>query len=76
MEVKIGVADSPRELVVSSGQSPEEVSELVDAALSGTSSLLSLEDDKGRRYLIPAVRIAYVEIAPSEVRRVGFGVGG
>lgn len=75
MEVKIGVADSPRELVVSSGQSPEEVAELVDGALSGSSSLLTLEDDKGRRYLIPATRIAYVEIAPSEVRRVGFGVG-
>ena len=75
MEVKIGVADSPRELVVSSGQSPEEVAELVDGALSGSSGVLSLEDDKGRRYLIPATRIAYVEIAPSEVRRVGFGVG-
>jgi Protein of unknown function (DUF3107) len=75
VEVKIGVADSPRELVVSSGQSPEEVAELVDGALSGSSSLLTLEDDKGRRYLIPATRIAYVEIAPSEVRRVGFGVG-
>lgn len=75
MEVKIGVAESPRELVVSSAQTPEEVTELVDGALSGTSSTLVLTDDKGRRYLIPAARIAYVEIAPSEVRRVGFGVG-
>jgi hypothetical protein len=75
VEVKIGVADSPRELVVSSGQTPDEVAQLVDGALSGTTSTLSLEDDKGRRYLIPATRIAYVEIAPSEVRRVGFGVG-
>ncbi len=75
MEVKIGVADSPRELVVSSGQTPDEVAELVDGALSGSNGTLSLEDDKGRRYVIPATRIAYVEIAPSEVRRVGFGVG-
>jgi hypothetical protein len=76
VEVKIGVADSPRELVVSSGQTPDEVAELVDGALSGSSGTLSLTDDKGRRYLIPSTRIAYVEIAPSEVRRVGFGVGG
>ncbi len=75
MEVKIGVADSPRELVVSSAQTPDEVAALVDEALGGSTSTLALSDDKGRRYVIPAIRIAYVEIAPSEVRRVGFGVG-
>jgi hypothetical protein len=75
VEVKIGVAESPRELVVSSGQTPDEVASLVDGALSGSTSTLTLTDDKGRRYVIPAARIAYVEIAPSEVRRVGFGVG-
>ena len=75
MEVKIGVVESSRELVVSSGQTPDEVQSLVDAALDGKASTLVLEDDKGRRYVVPAARIAYVEIAPSEVRRVGFGVG-
>jgi len=75
VEVKIGVADSPRELVVSSAQTPDEVASLVDEALGGSTSTLALSDDKGRRYVIPAIRIAYVEIAPSEVRRVGFGVG-
>jgi hypothetical protein len=75
VEVKIGVVESSRELVVSSGQTPDEVQSLVDAALDGKSSTLVLEDDKGRRYVVPAARIAYVEIAPSEVRRVGFGVG-
>jgi len=75
VEVKIGVADSPRELVVSSAQTPDEVAALVDEALGGSTSTLALSDDKGRRYVIPAIRIAYVEIAPSEVRRVGFGVG-
>ena len=75
MEVKIGVADSPRELVVSSGQTNDEVSALVEGALSGSTSTLSLTDDKGRRYVVPSARIAYVEIAPAESRRVGFGVG-
>lgn len=75
MEVKIGVADSPRELVVSSGQTPDEVAALVDGALGGSTATLALTDDKGRRYMVPSARIAYVEIAPSESRRVGFGVG-
>ncbi|MBA3575808.1 MAG: DUF3107 domain-containing protein [Actinomycetota bacterium] len=76
MEVKIGVADSPRELVVSSVDSPEQVEALVIEVLSGKQSLLSLADDKGRRYLVPAAKVAYVEIGPSDSRRVGFAVQG
>lgn len=74
MEIKIGVADSPRELVVSSADSPEQVEALVTEVLSGKQSLLSLADDKGRRYLVPAAKVAYVEIGPSDSRRVGFAV--
>jgi hypothetical protein len=76
VEVKIGVADSPRELVVSSVDSPEQVEALVTDVLSGKQSLLSLADDKGRRYLVPAAKVAYVEIGPSDSRRVGFAVQG
>ncbi len=74
MEVKIGVADSPRELVVSSEQTPDEVQKLVDDALGSGKGTLVLTDEKGRRYVVPSARIAYVEIAESETRRVGFGV--
>jgi hypothetical protein len=38
--------------------------------------LLTLIDDKGRRYMVPASRVAYVEIGPPDSRRVGFSVGG
>lgn len=73
MEVKIGIVESPRELVVSSDQTPDEVQKLVDASLSDGNGLLKLVDDKGRRFLVRADQIAYVEIAPAE-RRVGFGI--
>ena len=73
MEVKIGIVESPRELVVSSDQTPDEVQKLVDASLNGGDALLKLVDDKGRRFLVRADQIAYVEIAPAE-RRVGFGL--
>ena len=76
MEVKIGVADSPRELVVSSGDSPEQVEAMVTKALRDSQGLLTLVDEKGRRYVVPSARVAYVEIAPAEGRRVGFAVGG
>lgn len=42
MEVKIGVAESPRELVVSSAQTPDEIEALVSDALKNPSGLLSL----------------------------------
>ncbi len=74
MEVKIGVVDSPRELALSSGQSQDEVESLVADALKKSEGMLSLVDEKGRRYIIPASKVAYVEIGPSSSGRVGFGV--
>ena len=72
MDVKIGVTDSGRELVVSSSQSPEEIEALVSESLKDPKSTLALVDEKGRRIIVPSSRIAYVEIAPSDARRVGF----
>ncbi|WP_070378040.1 DUF3107 domain-containing protein [Rhodococcus sp. WMMA185] len=72
MEVKIGVIDSPRELIVSSEQTPDEVEALVSGALGSGDGILSLQDDKGRKYLIQSSKIAYVEIGPSDSRKVGF----
>ncbi|HZU49683.1 MAG TPA: DUF3107 domain-containing protein [Mycobacterium sp.] len=75
MEVKIGITDSPRELVFTSAQTPDEVQELVTSALGKQSDVLSLADERGRRFLINTEKIAYVEIGVSESRRVGFGIG-
>jgi hypothetical protein len=35
--------------------------------------LLSLQDEKGRKVLIPVSKLAYIEVAEPEQRRVGFG---
>jgi len=75
VEVKVGISDSPRELVISSTQTPSEVEELVSAALGGGSNVLSLSDEKGRQFLINTAKIAYVEIGVADSRRVGFGIG-
>lgn len=77
MEVKIGVSESPRELVLNSAQTPREVEKLViDALAEGAGGVLALSDEKGRRYLVQSSRIAYVEIGAADMRRVGFGVVG
>ncbi|MFF0437605.1 DUF3107 domain-containing protein [Streptomyces sp. NPDC004327] len=73
MEVKIGVQHTPREIVLESAQSAEEVERAVSDALGGKSQLLSLTDEKGRKVLVPADKIAYIELGEPAVRRVGFG---
>jgi hypothetical protein len=76
VEVKIGVTDSPRELVFNSAQTPTEVEKVVTDALTEGAGVVSLTDEKGRRFLVQTARIAYVEIGAADVRRVGFGVVG
>jgi hypothetical protein len=73
VEVKIGVQFAPRELVLESNESQADVEQAVAEALVSSTGLLSLADEKGRRVLVPTDKIAYIEIAESEIRRVGFG---
>jgi hypothetical protein len=75
VEVKIGVQFASRELVLESAQTPAEVEATVTEALSGRNGVLSLVDDKGRRVIVPVDKLAYVEIAESAPRVVGFTVG-
>ncbi|MGD9526642.1 DUF3107 domain-containing protein [Pseudonocardia sp.] len=75
MEVKIGIAESGRELVVSSDQPADEVAKLVEESFTSKDGLLRLTDEKGRRFVVRSDQIAYVEIAPEDVRKVGFAVG-
>jgi hypothetical protein len=73
VEVKIGVQHAPREISIESSQSAKEVEKAVADALSGAVKLLSLTDEHGRKVLVPADRLAYVEIGESAGRKVGFG---
>ena len=75
MEVKIGVQHTPREISFESAQSPAEIEKAVTDALVKPDGVLKLTDDKGRRIMVLGARIAYVEIAEAETRRVGFVAG-
>jgi len=75
VEVKIGVQFAPRELVLDSAQSPAEVERTVAEALSGRDGVLTLFDEKGRRVIVPIDKLAYIEIAETSSRPVGFTVG-
>jgi hypothetical protein len=74
VEVKIGVQQAAREVVLESAQTPEEVVALVSTAVSEKTALV-LADDKGRTVVVPGDKIAYVEVGAGERGRLGFGAG-
>ncbi len=71
MEVKIGVQQAAREVVLESDQTSEAVVALVSAALKEGVPLV-LADDKGRTVVVPGDKIAYVEVGATVVGRIGF----
>lgn len=73
VEVKIGVHNAARELVLESTQTPDEVKKAVFDALSGKTGLLELTDERGRRVMVLTTHLTYVEIGEPVERRVGFG---
>ena len=72
MEVKIGIQSIPRELVVETKLSSEEVERSLAEAMGG-GGLFILPDDKGGKVIVPADKIGYLEFIGIDERRIGFG---
>ncbi len=72
MEIKIGVQNAAREITLESAQSRKDVEKAVAAAVAD-GSVLTLADERGRLFVVPGSRIAYVELGEPVERRVGFG---
>lgn len=73
VQVRVGVQLVPKELVVETKQSADEVEQSLAAALESDSGLFVLKDSRGGRIVIPAKHVGYLEIAEEESRQVGFG---
>jgi Protein of unknown function (DUF3107) len=74
MEVKLGVTYSPKELVVETDKSPDDIAKLVDKALGDSNGVLWLSDVRGKRVGIPVSKLAYIELGEEGgAKRVGFG---
>jgi hypothetical protein len=72
VEVKIGIQSVPRELEMETSSSFEEIEGALKAAVADD-GVFVLTDEKGGKVLVPADKIAYVEIGGAEPRRIGFG---
>jgi hypothetical protein len=71
MEIKIGIQHSARELVVESSDSADDIEKAVSDAVSNE-GVLTLTDAKGRKVIVPAAKLAYVEIGGGVSGQVGF----
>lgn len=71
MEVKIGVQHAQRELVLDTDSTPEDIEKQLGDALSAN-GVLHLKDTKGRAVVVPADKIAYVELGSPSSATVGF----
>jgi hypothetical protein len=72
IEVHIGVTDVSREIIIEIESTQDEITKLVNTAVT-TGEPLELTDEKGRRVVVPAEKIGFVEIGSSVGRRLGFG---
>lgn len=72
MEVRIGVQNVAREVVLESNQSSQEVRDLVTAAVTSGAPLVLL-DDQGHSVIVPGNVIGYVDVGSEQKGRVGFG---
>ncbi len=72
VDIRIGIANSPREISFESSQTAAEVESLVATALDSDATFVKLTDDKGKIYLVPTASLSYVEVGSEESRRIGF----
>jgi hypothetical protein len=72
VDIRIGIANSPRELNIESSQTSAEVEQIVASALESDSKFIKLSDEKGKLYIVPVASFSYLEMGGEESRRVGF----
>jgi len=72
VDIRIGMVNTPRELVFQTTQSVSDIEKAIADALGSDSGTLRLEDEKGHVYVVASRNLAFVEIGQEKSRKVGF----
>ncbi|AZS37201.1 DUF3107 domain-containing protein [Microbacterium sp. 1P10UB] len=72
MEIRIGIAQTGRELSFETNEAAADVKKSVADALDAAATHVSFTDAKGNSYIVPTAGLAYIEIGTEESRRIGF----
>ncbi|MCH4250119.1 MAG: DUF3107 domain-containing protein [Microbacteriaceae bacterium] len=73
MEITIGIQHTAREIAFETEADADTVLSAVQSALEADNGVVDLTDTKGRRYLIPAASLSYIELGEPPAHRIGFG---
>ena len=72
MEIKIGIQNVAREVTVDTDESAAEIEKRLATAI-GDGGVPAIADSKGRKVIVPAAAIAYLDLGQEKARPVGFG---
>jgi hypothetical protein len=72
VEIRIGIANTGRELNFETNDSADTVKKALADALDAKATHVTFADAKGTTYIVPTAGLAYVELGTEESRRVGF----
>lgn len=72
MEIRIGIANTGRELTFESNETADAVRSTISDALTSGAAFVTLFDSRGSSYIVPTAGIAFVEVGTDQSRRVGF----
>jgi hypothetical protein len=72
VEIKVGIQHVNREIVVETTDSAADIEASLANAMS-QETFFTVTDERGRKVLIPAAKIAYVDLGEENARHVGFG---
>ena len=71
MEIKIGVKQTQREIILETDEDAKELAARVEEKIQ-SEGLLTFTDTKGRQVFVPSASLGYLEIGAETSRRVGF----
>jgi hypothetical protein len=72
VEIRIGIANTGRELNFETNEPAADVKKSVASALGRGRDPRELHRRKGTSYIVPTASLAYIELGTEESRRVGF----
>jgi len=72
VDIRIGIANSPREIAFETSQSAAEIEQIISDALGSDNKFIKFADDKGKVYIVPVASFSYIEVGTEASRRVGF----
>jgi hypothetical protein len=72
VEIKVGILNINREVIVETTATAAEVEKDFAKAVKDQ-GIFAITDERGRKVLIPAEQVGYLDIGQENVRHVGFG---